>query len=173
MGIGPPKHLHPTYWDKEELHMKFAVMYDYRKKCLRRYKVFENDCGAEYIWLKRTPVLLSETNEYSLEFLGYGGRGHDEEQQWLKTWVVKQEDKREKQKRKAIWTWGTDETDAHSEELKSFADWRRLYEWVQWIYRHPEYREKYPEEAQVIINKFNNHPITLKNQEEDKKGGGT
>ena len=173
MVIYPPKHLHQAYWDEEKLHMKFAILYDHDKECIRRYRVLENDCGVEFIWRKRKPVLLSEANQDNLEFLGYGGRGQDEEQEWLADLAEKREGGRKEQERKAAWTWGTDETEAHSEELKLFADWELLYKWVQWIHRHPEYREKYPEETQFIINKYNNHPITLRNQEENEDGGGS
>ena len=153
--------------------MKFAILYDHNKECIRRYRVLENDCGVEFIWRNRKPVLLSEASQDNLEFLGYGGKGHDEGQEWLIDLVKKREDEQKEQGRKAIWTWGADETEAHSEELKLFADWEFLYKWVQWIYKNPESREKYPEETQFIINKYNNHPITLKNQEKDEDGGGT
>ena len=153
--------------------MKFAILYDHDKECIRRYRVLKNDCGVEFIWRKRKPVLLSEVSQDNLEFLGYAGRGHDEKQKWLADWAEKQEDGQKEQGKKAIWTWGTDEAEAHSEELKLLADWELLYRWVQWIYKNPESREKYPEETQFVINKYNNHPITLKNQEENKDGGGT
>ena len=173
MIIYPPKHLHQAYWDEEELHMKFAILYDHDKECIRRYRVLENDCGVEFIWRNRKPVLLSEASQDNLEFLGYGGRGQDEEQEWLIGLAEKQEGKQKEQGKKAIWTWGTDEAEAHSEELKLLADWELLDRWARWIDKHPELREKYPEETQFVINKYNNHPITLRNQEENKDGGGT
>lgn len=173
MGIQPPKSLHQVYWDEEKLHMKFVILYDRKKECLRRYKVFENDCGVEFIWLKRKPVLLSDANKNDLEFLGYAGGEHGEEQEWLADWTVKKEDKRRKRQREAIWTWGTDEADAHAEELESLAEWKFLHEWVQWIHRHPESREKYPKDTQLLLDRYNNHPITIRNQEENKDGGGS
>ena len=153
--------------------MKFAILYDHDKECIRRYRVLENDCGVEFIWRKRKPVLLSEASQDNLEFLGYAGRGHDEKQKWLADWAEKPEDGQKEQRKKAIWTWGTDEAEAHSKELKLLADWELLDRWARWIDKHPELREKYPEETQFVINKYNNHPITLRNQEENKDGGGT
>lgn len=173
MGTQPPKYLHQAYWDEEELNMKFAVLYSYRQKRLRQYRVLENKYGVEFIWYRKRPYLLAEIDNYNFEFLGYAGVGRNEELKRLTDWAIKQEEWRKKRKRKAIWTWGTEEADAHAEELKLFAQWRYLYGWVQWIYRHPESRQKYPEQIQYMLDKYNNHPVTLRNQEENKDGGGT
>lgn len=173
MGTQPPKYLHQAYWDEEELHMKFAVLYDYKKGCSGRHRVLENKYGVEFVWLRKKPYLLAEIDGHNLEFLGYAGVGHNEELRRRTDWVIKHEEKCKERKRKAIWTWGTDEADAHAEELRQFGYWRYLYRWVQWIYGHPGYKEKYPEETEQFFRLYNNHPITLKNQEENKDGGGT